>query len=129
VAPEARTLASSFGLGTLLNGVDFIWVGDEETNHAQFSLLLISIVMILIAVISFNAYLTVQFGRPAVIVATLAVSLYALNYVLRVLPSWTDEEWRLGLLMTGIAYVLGAVAFALAALHKASSAKSRLSPR
>ena len=117
-----------FGLGTLLYGVDFIWVGDEETNHSQFSLLLVSIMMILIAVVSFNSSLTVQFGRPAVLVATLAVLLYALNYVLRVLPSWTDEEWRLGLLMTGVAYVLGAVASALAAIHKASAANSRLSP-
>ena len=113
-----------FGLGALLYGVDFVWVGEEDANHAQFSLLLFSVVLILIAVISFRANLTVQLGRPAVIVTILAILLYVMNYVIRVVPSWADEDWRLGLLMTGVAYVLGAVACALAAIHKANASKA-----
>jgi hypothetical protein len=108
-----------FGLGTLLYGVDLIWVGEEDSNHGQFSLLAIALVMIMIAVISFEAHLTVQVGRPAVIITIVAFALYAAGFVLHSLPSWIDEEWRLTTGIQGFSYALGAVACGLAAVHKA----------
>jgi len=110
-----------FGLGTLLYGVDFIWIGEEESNHAQFSLIVIALVLILIAVISFESHLTVQLGRPAVLLTILAVLLYIVDFVLHALPTWMDEEWRLSLGIQGVSYALGAVACLLAASHKSKA--------
>lgn len=108
-----------FGLGTLLHGVDLIWVGEEDSNLGQFSLLAIAVVMIMIAVISFESHLTAQVGRPAVIITIAAIALYAMVFVLDSLPSWIDEQWRLTTGIHGFSYALGAVACGLAAVHKA----------
>ena len=86
-----------FGVGTLLYGVDLIWVGEEDSNHRQFSLLAIALVLIMIV----------------------AIALYAMVFVLNSLPSWIDEEWRLTTGIQGFSYALGAVACGLAAVHKA----------
>ncbi len=110
-----------FGIGTLLYGVDLAWVGEEDSNHAQFSLLVIALLLILIAVISFEAQLTEQVGRPAVVITIMAVVLYVLNFALHTLPSWADEDWRISLAMQSIAYALGGLAFAFSAMHNSKS--------
>lgn len=118
-----------FGVGFLLYGVDFLWVGDEPTNHAQFSLLVVAVALMLIGVISFRVYLTLQMGRLAVAATMLALLLFVADWVLHSLPFSADEEWRISLSMTGAAYVLGGVACALAAVHKANASKAGASPR
>lgn len=118
-----------FGVGFLLYGVDFLWVGDEATNHAQFSLLVVAVALMLIGVISFRAYLTLQMGRLAVAATMLALLFFVVNWVLHMLPIAADEEWRLSLAFTAAAYVLGGVACALAAVHKANASGAGVSPR
>jgi hypothetical protein len=113
-----------FGVGMLIHGVDLIWVGEEESNHAQFSLLALSLLIVMVAVFSFRAHLSVQIGTPAVAFTILAIALYASGFVLHSLPSFLNEEWRLLQGLQGIAYVLGAVACALAAIHKVSASKA-----
>ena len=110
-----------FGVGTLLYGVDFVWVGEENSNHAQFSLLVIALLLILIAAISFEACMTKRVGRPAFFITIAGLALYVLNFALHALPSWSDEDWRISLAMQSIAYALGGLAFALAATHKEKS--------
>lgn len=107
-----------FGLGTLLYGVDFVWVGEEDSNFAQFSLLVIALSLILIAALSFEAHMTKRVGRPAFFITIAGLVLYVLNFALHALPSWSDEDWRISLAMQSIAYALGGLAFALAATHK-----------
>ena len=75
-----------FGLGTLLYGLDLIWVGEEDSNLGQFSLLAIAVVMLMIAVISFESPLTAQVGRPAVIITIAAFALYSMVFVLHSSP-------------------------------------------
>lgn len=118
-----------FGVGFLLYGVDFLWVGDETTNFAQFSLLIVAVVLMLIGVISFRVYLTLQMGRLAVAATMLALLLFVADWVLHTLPTSADEEWRISLSITGAAYLLGGVACALAAVHKANASKAGASPR
>ncbi len=117
-----------FGVGFLLYGVDFLWVGDETTNYAQFSLLIVAVALMLIGVISFRAYLTLQMGRLAVAAVMLALLLFVANWVLHAFPAAADEEWRLSLAFTAAAYVLGGVACALAAVHKANASVAGVSP-
>jgi hypothetical protein len=104
---------------------DLIWVGEEESNHAQFSLLALALLIVVVAVFSFRAHLSVQLGTPAVVFTIVAIALYALGFVLHSLPSFMNEEWRLLQGLQGIAYVLAAVACALAAIHKADARTRR----
>ena len=113
-----------FGVGMLIYGVDLIWVGEEDANYAQFSLLALALLIVMFAVFSFRAYLSVQIGTPAVVVTILAIASYISGFVLHSFPSFMNEEWRLLTGLQGIAYVLGAVACALAAIHKAHASRA-----
>jgi hypothetical protein len=113
-----------FGVGMLIYGVDLIWVGEEESNHAQFSLLALALLIVMVAVFSFRAHLSLQIGTPAVAFTIVAIAFYALGFVLHSLPSFMNEEWRLLQGLQGIAYVFAAVACASAAIHKTSASKS-----
>jgi hypothetical protein len=69
-------------------------VGEEESHHAQFSLLAISLVLIAIALISFESHLCVQLGKPAVLISILAIALYALDHVLHALSLRCTRRMR-----------------------------------
>jgi hypothetical protein len=112
-----------FGVGALLSGVDCIWIGIEDTNLAQFSLLAIGQVLIAIAIISFETHLSSRIGRPAAIAAIAAVVVYALHSCLQALPAWMDPDWRVSLRITGVAFALGGLSCVLAAVHQNKAAK------
>ena len=114
-----------FGVGALLSGVDCIWVGKEDANLAQFSLLAIGLVLIAIAIISFETHLSSRIGRPAAIAAIAAVVVYALHSCLQSLPAWMDPDWRVSLRITGLAFALGGLSCVLAAVHHQKASASR----
>jgi len=118
-----------FGLGTLLYGVNLIWVGEEDSDYSQFSLPAISLVLIAIAVISFESHLSVQVGKPAVVITILAISVYALNYVVHSFPQFGNEDWRPLAAVHSFCYAMGAVACALTAVYKAKAFKAGVSSR
>ena len=120
---------SLFGVGMLLQGVDLIWVGEENSNHAQFSLPAFSLLLVLLAVFSFRDHLSVQLGSPAVVITLVAIALYTLGFVLHALPPFVNEEWRLLQGLQGIAYALGALACVFAAQYKAKAFTARVSSR
>jgi hypothetical protein len=111
------------GVGVLLNGINWIWIGQEDSHLAEFSLPLIGCVLILIAVISASKALTVRLGRPATIAIILAVFVYALHYLIDVLPAVLDPDWRQTMRVSGVSYALAGVACVLAAVHKGKAAK------
>jgi len=120
---------SLFGVGMLLQAVDLIWVGEEDSNHAQFSLLAFSLLLVLLAVFSFRDHLSVQLGSPAVAITLVAIAIYTLGFVLHALPPFVNEEWRLLQGLQGVAYALGALACAFAAQYKANVSKAGVSSR
>jgi len=111
------------GLGVLLNGINWIWVGQKDSHLAEFSLPLIGCLLILIAVISASKALTVRLGRPATIAIILAVFVYALHYLIDSLPAIMDPDWRQTIRVAGLSYALAGVACVLAAVHQGKAAK------
>jgi hypothetical protein len=111
------------GLGVLLNGINWIWVGQKDSHLAEFSLPLIGCLLILIAVISASKALTVRLGRPATIAIILAVFVYALHYLIDVLPAFMDPDWRQTIRVAGLSYALAGVACVLAASHTSKATK------
>jgi hypothetical protein len=113
------------GLGVLLNGVNWIWVGQQESHLAEFSLPLIGCVLILIAVTSAYKTLTLRLGRPASTAITLAVFVYTLHYLIDVLPAVMDPDWRQTMRVSGVSYALAGVTCLLVAAHKAKAIDGR----
>ena len=113
------------GVGILLNGVNWIWVGQEESHFAEFSLPIIGCLLILIAVISARDGVAAQVGLPAAIAIIVAVLFYTLHFFIDALPAVMDPDWRLTMRLTGIAFALGGVACALSAMHHQKAPTSR----
>jgi len=124
--PASFTQLLLIGLGLLLNGVNWIWVGQEDSHVTEFSLPLIGCVLILIAVISASKALMLQLGRFATIAIILAVFVYTLHYLLDALPAVMDPDWRQTIRVGGVSYALGAVACVLAARQSRSESSPRL---
>jgi len=112
------------GVGFLLYGVDFLWVGPRPTNFGEFSLLTVALVLMLMAAISFREHLAAQMGRPAVVATLLALLLYVADWALHALSVFTDQKWHISAGLTGTAYLLGAVACVLAAAYKANASRA-----
>ena len=68
-------------------------VGEEESHHAQFSLLAN-------ALISFESHLSVQLGKPAVLISILAIALDALDHGLHALSLAAQDECVQGIIFT-----------------------------
>jgi hypothetical protein len=124
VAPQIK---SSFmqillvGLGAMLFGIDLIWVGEEDANQQQFSLIIVSVLLIFISVIAARRHLSRQWGRPAFVVVCLAILIYCDDFVLHALPVAVDGEWRLSFEIQALAYGLAGVACILVSAHRSKA--------
>jgi hypothetical protein len=53
------------------------------------------------------------------------VFVYALHYLIDVLPAFMDPDWRQTIRVAGVSYALAGVACVLAAVHKSKAQESR----
>jgi len=112
---------STLAVGMLLYGLSFIGLGADRTSHNFGWLSVIGPALIVVSIIAHVEHLTLRIGRPAVILAILGPSLWAVKNLARAATTlMSDPSWSSLLVygVQGIILLVGAMACLLTLRHK-----------